>query len=249
MAAKTKHNSKAGSKAARKVSSKASNTHKSLVSKVKTTKTTARKAAKAVSNRAGAGAKKSTHAVEVRSPSKPRENQHKAPAVQKVKVRDSASAIQAYEAGLKLMHSEDYEKAIKAFRDLIAGYPEEPEIQERARVLMHASEKRVVEKARTVLRSADDHYNMGIAELNRRQLDAAAQHLQHALKLVPKGDHILYAMAAVNALKGNRDEALSLLKQSIHHRPENRFMAARDSDFEALAEDADFKQLVTPPEK
>jgi len=249
MAAKTKHNSKAGSKTTGKASAKASPAHKSLISKVKPVKSAARKPAKPVSNRVMAGAKKTTHAVEVRSPSKPKEIQPKASALQKVKVRDSASAIQAYEAGLKLMHAEEHERAIKTFRELIAGHPEEPEIQERARVLMHASEKRVVEKARTVLKSADDHYNMGIAELNRRQLDAAAQHLQHALKLVPKGDHILYAMAAVNALKGNRDEALSFLKQSIHHRPENRFMAARDSDFETLIEDADFKQLVTPPEK
>ena len=43
--------------------------------------------------------------------------------------------------------------------------------------------------------------NMAIAELNRRQLDAAAQHLQHALKLAPKAEHVLYAMAALNALK------------------------------------------------
>jgi hypothetical protein len=56
-------------------------------------------------------------------------------------------------------------------------------------------------------------------------------------------------LAAANALQGDRAQALDYLKQSIHHRPENRFMAVRDSDFETLQEDADFKQLVTPPEK
>ncbi len=114
---------------------------------------------------------------------------------------------------------------------------------------MHAAEKKLQEKSRMVLRSADDHYNMGIAELNRRQLDAAMQHLQHALKLTPKGDHVLYAMAVVNALNGNRDDALSYLKQAIQYRPENRFLAARDNDFDTLIEDPEFKQLVTPPEK
>jgi tetratricopeptide (TPR) repeat protein len=147
------------------------------------------------------------------------------------------------------MHAEEYERAIKAFRELISQHSDEPEIQERARVLMHASEKKLHEKSRAIFKSADDHYNMGIAELNGRKLDAAAQHLQHALKLSPKGDHILYAMAAVNALKGNRDEALSFLRQSIQHRPENRFMASRDSDFESLIDDAEFKQLVTGAEK
>ena len=147
------------------------------------------------------------------------------------------------------MHAEHFEKAVKCFENLIADHPDEPEIQERAKVLIHACEKKIHDKARTVLRSADDHYNVGVADLNRRALDSAVQHLQHALKLTPKADHVLYALAAASALQGDRDNALSYLKQSIHHRAENRFQAARDTDFETLQEDADFKQLVTPPEK
>jgi tetratricopeptide (TPR) repeat protein len=168
---------------------------------------------------------------------------------QKARPRHFPNALQAYEAGIKLMHAEEYQRAVKCFLDLIAEYPGEPEIQERARVLIHASEKRLHEKARTVLRSADDHYNIAIAHLNRRELDSAIQHLQQALKLAPKGDHILYALAAATALQGARDEALTFLKQSIHHRPENRFFAARDDDFKDLHEDPDFRQLVTPQEK
>ena len=147
------------------------------------------------------------------------------------------------------MHAEDFEKAIRCFNSLIADYPEEPEIQERAKVLVHACEKKIQEKGRTVFRSADDHYNVGIADLNRRELDSALDHLQQALKLLPKADHILYALATTNALKGQRDQALGYLKQSIHYRGENRFLAARDSDFESLLEDPEFRQLVTSSEK
>lgn len=168
---------------------------------------------------------------------------------QKVRSKQFASAVHAYEASIKLMHAEQFEKAIKGFQKLLADYPHEPEIQERAKVLIHACEKKIQEKERTVLRSADDHYNVGVADLNRRELDSAIQHLQHALKLTPKADHVLYALAAASALQGDRDQALNYLKQSINHRPENRFLALRDTDFEALQEDADFKQLVTPPEK
>jgi tetratricopeptide (TPR) repeat protein len=147
------------------------------------------------------------------------------------------------------MHAEEFEKAMRCFDDLIAEHPEEPEIQERAKVLIHACEKKIQDKARTVLRSADDHYNVGIAELNRRALDSAIEHLQHALKLMPRADHILYALATANALQGNRDQALQFLKQSIQYRLENRFLATRDADFESLQEDPDFKQLVASPEK
>ncbi len=167
---------------------------------------------------------------------------------QRNRSKQFASAVHAYEAGIKLMHAEEFEKAIRCFENLISDYPDEPEIQERAKVLLHACEKKIQEKAKTVLRSADDHYNVGVAELNRRELESAIQHLQHALKLTPKADHVLYALAAANALQGNRDQALQHMKLAIQHRPENRFMAARDSDFESLNEDPDFRQLVTTPE-
>jgi len=147
------------------------------------------------------------------------------------------------------MHAEEFEKAIRCFGDLINEYPEETEIHERAKVLISACEKKIQEKGRTVLRSADDYYNLGIAELNRRDLQVAIDHLQHALKLMPKADHILYALATANALHGRRDEALAHLKQSIHYRGENRFLAARDSDWESLQEDPEFRQLVTLSEK
>jgi tetratricopeptide (TPR) repeat protein len=168
---------------------------------------------------------------------------------QKVRSKQFASAVHAYEAGIKLMHAETFDKAIRCFETLIADHPDEPEIQERAKVLIHACEKKLNDKGKTVLRSAEDHYNVGIADLNNRQIPSAVEHLQHALKLAPKADHILYALAAANALQGERQQALDYLRQSIQYRPENRFMASRDTDFDILLEDADFKQLVTSPEK
>src|SRR5213594_2131903 len=171
------------------------------------------------------------------------------PTTTRVHSKQFLSAVHAYEAGLKAMHAEHFEKAKKILENLIAGYPDEPEIQERAKVLVTVCEKKIHEKARTVLRSADDHYNIGIADLNRRELDSALHHLQQALKLAPKADHVLYALAAASAIKGDREQALNYLKHSIQQRPENRFLAIRDSDFDALHDDADFRQLATPPDK
>jgi len=155
------------------------------------------------------------------------------------------SAIQAYEAGIKLMHADEFEKATRHFSLLLSEHPEEPEIQERAKVLLQVCETKIANKGKQLLRSADDYYNVGITELNRRELSAAIDHLQHALKLMPKGDHILYALATANALQGNRTQALHYLKDSIGFRGENRFLAARDSDFESLQDDSEFRQLIT----
>jgi tetratricopeptide (TPR) repeat protein len=162
--------------------------------------------------------------------------------------RQFAGAVAALEAGIRLMYAESYDKAIRSFKRVIAEYGEEPEIQASAKARIQACEKKLQERARTVFRSADDHYNIGIALLNRGELESALVHLQHALKLAPKSDHVLYAMAAANALQGNKDQALTYLKQSIHHRPENRFQAVQDNDFAALVEEPGFKELVTPAE-
>lgn len=230
---------KAKPKVTKKAAPRPASRGKSVRLKVKTSKQAPRKAVK-----------KKTKRVESRRTSvATAASSARSTSPQRAKSKQFASAVQAYEAGIKLMHNEEFEKAIKCFNNLIGDHPEEPEIQERAKVHVHACEKKIHEKARTVLRSADDHYNVGIADLNRRELGSAIQHLHHALKLTPKADHVLYALAAANALQGNRDQALQHMKQAIHHRPENRFLAARDSDFESLNEDPDFKQLVTPPEK
>jgi len=242
MAVKNKVKLKPAHKSVKKIAAKSVPSRNSSVSRGKATKHVIRKHSKSEHKHAAAK-------VELPDTSKTHEAQPKIVPLQKPRSKEYASAVHAYESGLKLMHAEEYERAIKAFQELIAEHTDEPEIQERARVLIHASEKKLQERAKTVVKSADDHYNVGVAELNRRELDSAEQHFQQALKLSHKGDHVLYALAAVNALKGNRESALSFLKQAIYIRPENRFLAGRDADFEGLADDADFKQLVNSSEK
>jgi tetratricopeptide (TPR) repeat protein len=216
---------------------------KSLKTKGKNAPKPAKAPAKAVVKAAPkALAKGKKSAVGTKAPTKTQ------PAV-RVPSKQFAGAVAALEVGIKLMYAEDYGKAVKAFNKVIADYPEEPEIQTSARARIQACEKKIQDQKRTVLRSADDHYNVAVAFLNGGQLDSAITHLQSALKLDPKADHILYAMAAANALKGNKDQALSYLKQSIDHRAENRFQAAVDNDFAALSEEQAFKDLVTHSEK
>ena len=167
----------------------------------------------------------------------------------RVPTRQFSGAVAALEAGIKLMYSEDFAKAVKAFNKVIADYPEEPEIQASAKARIQACEKKLQERSRTIYKTPDDHYNVAVALMNSGDVDTAMTHLQSALKLAPKADHILYAMAAANALKGNRDQALTYLKQSIQYRVENRFQAVQDTDFAVLAEDQAFKELVAPPDK
>jgi len=237
-------------KAMKKTATRSLPASKSIRLKAKPDRAVIRKPVKPTHNVNGRRTGKSAAKVESRRTSVAAAGSSRpAPPPERPQSKRFANAVHAYETGIKLMHAEEFEKAKRCLEALIAEHPEEPEIQERAKVLIQACDKKVQEKGRTVLRTADDHYNVGIADLNRRAIDSAIQHLQHALKLAPKADHILYALAVGNALEGNRDQALNYLKQSIHYRPENRFLAIRDSDFDTLQEDEHFKGLVTPAEK
>jgi tetratricopeptide (TPR) repeat protein len=160
-----------------------------------------------------------------------------------------SGAVLALEAGIKLMFAEEYDKAIKAFKKVLADYPDEAEIQASVRARMQACEKKMVERSRSVFKSADDFYNVAVAFLNGGDVETAVIHLQSALKLAPKADHVLYALAAANALKGNKDSAITYLKQAIGSRPENRFQAGLDPDFASLSEDQAFKDLMASPDK
>src|SRR4051812_34081393 len=132
-------------------------------------------------------------------------------APQKLQVPPISGALKSLEAGIKLMYAEQYDKAMKCFNALIADFPEEVEVQASARAHVQACEKKIHDRARAVIRSSEDHYHMAVAFLNGGQVDSAMNHLQQALKLEPKGGHILYAIAAANALKGNKEQALSFL--------------------------------------
>jgi hypothetical protein len=55
-------------------------------------------------------------------------------------------------------------------------------------------------------------------------------------------------LAAAYSLRGDAEYALQNLKEAIALRPQNRIQARRDDDFQALATDARFRELVFNPE-
>ena len=161
-----------------------------------------------------------------------------------------AAAVKIYEAGLKLMYSEKFDRAKAKFEELISQYPTETELLDRSHLRVQVCEQRIQEKRDKTpkLKTADDYYEAGVAELNRHEFDSAREHLERAMTLAPKADHVHYALAATSALEGERGAALESLRKAIQYRDENRFQAANDSDFESLSQDSDFIQLVTSDE-
>jgi len=149
--------------------------------------------------------------------------------------------IKNFETALRAFQKQNYVRAAEIFEKLVRS--DTREVAERARVHLRLCRDRTSRVA-AAPKSAEDYYAWGIAALNDRKLELAAEQLSKADKLKSNQDHIRYALAAVQALLGNLDVAIEHLNAAITLRPENRIHARRDEDFQGLASDPRFRRLI-----
>jgi tetratricopeptide (TPR) repeat protein len=74
----------------------------------------------------------------------------------------------------------------------------------------------------------------------------AREHLDKLLKQNPKAEFVLYGLAALHCLTGRVEESLTTLNEAIKVKPGLRFQARNDTDFQNLAEDPRFTELLYP---
>jgi len=153
-----------------------------------------------------------------------------------------AAAVRSFEAGLHLEQRRNFQKAREIFEKLVSTAP--ADIADRARVHAKACAERAGYVAKPP-KTAGEFHVLGVAELNLREFDRAIEHLCKAQKLEPMREEIRYALAAAYALQGNSEAALEQLKAAIALRPQNRFQARHDADFQPLAADPRFLSLVS----
>jgi hypothetical protein len=66
------------------------------------------------------------------------------------------------------------------------------------------------------------------------------------LKQNPKADYAVYGMAVLECLTGRVEDSLRQLGEAIRLNPANRYQARNDSDFQNLADDPRFTELLYP---
>lgn len=152
--------------------------------------------------------------------------------------------LKAYEEGLKHFQQQKFSRAKEALERVIEG--PNKELADRARIHVRICGQRISAPTQTVVKSAEDHYNQGIAMMNLGRWDDAREHLDRARKAAPKADHIVYAMAALDCLTGEAESSMENLKIAIQLRAENRYRARNDEDFAFLQEDPRFTELLYP---
>ena len=152
--------------------------------------------------------------------------------------------LKTYDEALALFHQQKFARAKQGLEEVLKGPSKE--LADRARVHLKIAEQRMKPSQEQNPRSAEDHYQRGVAMMNIGRWDEARESLDKARKAAPKADHIHYALAALDCLTGEADSALENLKVAIQLRPENRYHARNDEDFAFLQEDPRFTELLYP---
>lgn len=154
-----------------------------------------------------------------------------------------AAMLASYEAALHLMQQGKYDLAHAAFNQMLADGP--GELADRIRMYINACLLQVA-KGSTSFQSHEEQYDYAISLLNDGNYDDAREHFRQILAANAKADYAFYGLAVLASMTGDSHECLEHLTEAIKHNPRNRIQARADSDFQDMADDPRFTELLYP---
>lgn len=154
-----------------------------------------------------------------------------------------AQALQNYEAGLRALQEHKFEKA-KGHLQKVLGGPAK-DLSDRASVHLNTCNLHM-EKTASEFKSPEEHFDYAVSLMNVGDYVAAREHLEKLQKQSPRTDFVIYGLAALECLTGHVEDSLRHLDEAIRMNPAMRFQARNDSDFQNLAEDPRFTELLYP---
>jgi tetratricopeptide (TPR) repeat protein len=153
-------------------------------------------------------------------------------------------ALQAYEAGLRAMQEHKFDKAKPHFQKVIAAATRE--LVDRAHVHLNTCNQHLERATATQFKTAEEHFDFAVSLMNVGDYVTAREHLDKLLKQNAKSDYVVYGLAALDCLTGHVEDSLRHLDEALRLNPQLRFQARNDSDFQNLAEDPRFTELLYP---
>jgi tetratricopeptide (TPR) repeat protein len=154
-----------------------------------------------------------------------------------------AQAVQNYEVGLRAMQEHKFDKARGHLQKVLAGPSKE--LIDRATVHLNTCSQHL-DRGANQFKSSEEHFDYAISLMNVGDYVGAREHLEKLSKQAPKTDYVAYGLAALDCLTGHVEDSLRHLDEAIHLNPTLRFQARNDSDFQNLAEDPRFTELLYP---
>jgi tetratricopeptide (TPR) repeat protein len=156
-------------------------------------------------------------------------------------------AVDAFERGFQALQQRQFGRAAELLSQVINAYPDEKELQERARVYLSICERQKNNQGSSP-RSLEERINAATVAINR---GAFSEGLTLLRKLEPEhrdNDHIQYMLCVAYTVLGDLPRAVDHLKHAVALNHENRYLASQDADLEALRQEPGFNAaLETPP--
>jgi tetratricopeptide (TPR) repeat protein len=152
-------------------------------------------------------------------------------------------AVQNYESGLRFLQERKFDKAKALFQKIISGGPKE--LADRAGVHLNACTQQLARNS-VSFKTAEEHYDYVVSLMNVGDYVTAREHLEQLTSKSGKLDYIWYGFAVLECLTGHVEDSLKKLHQAIQLNPANRFQARSDTDFNNMADDPRFTELLYP---
>ncbi len=158
---------------------------------------------------------------------------------------DSAhqQSLTQFQSAVHLMQEGKFEKARALFEKLAADGA--PELIERSRVYLAVC-SRNAKKEGLAFATPEEQYDYAISLLNTGNYEDARDQFDGLLKNNPDADYAHYGLAVLNSITGQAEECLDHLARAIALNPQNRIQARSDGDFNDMADDPRFTELLYP---
>jgi len=148
-----------------------------------------------------------------------------------------------YEAAVLLLQQGKYEKALSALEKLL---PEAPaEIQDRCRIYISTCQRQLQSRGRSFA-TPEEHYDYAISLLNTGYYEEAREELNQILNDHTDADYACYGLAVLESITGHTQQCLTSLSRAIELNPKCRVQARADNDFQNMADDPRFTELLYP---
>ena len=152
-------------------------------------------------------------------------------------------ALAQYEAALRLMQDGKYDKATAAFRQLLVASPRD--LAERVRMYINACAQQIA-KGTTSFLSGEERFDYAISLLNDGNYQDARDQFEKIIAENPRADYAFYGLAVLASMTCDPHTCLEQLTEAIRLNPRNRIQARADSDFQDMADDPRFTELLYP---
>jgi tetratricopeptide (TPR) repeat protein len=152
-------------------------------------------------------------------------------------------AVERFERGFQALQQRQFSRAAALLSEVVSGYPDEKELQERARVYLSICERQKASQAPSP-RSLEERVNAATVAINRGAFTEALTLLRKLQADHGDNDYVQYMLSVVYTVLGDFPHALEHLKHAVALNHENRFLATHDADLDSLRQDPGFSGVL-----